>query len=729
MKRSSKPRKVGVMPWLIGLLLAGAGLVALFSLGRSGWLRTVTVLPVNALEWSWYEGLFDRRPIGEDGTSLPILRFGGSKEVDGCIDAQEGGAWRTRWFEADGYGDSVEVRNRLVRAGFEVRMKPSALYKEQHRMVLVPASEAALRTKYIEVLAQDIGIATVSNSLVRVLACGRELGLFLLQEGVDDQWSAKRGMRGVSLVRMGMDPTRPDEQFPVIKADSSERVQLRGIIERALSEAAAGRTDMLASLVDEKAAAAWLLLAWIDGRDLRVEPVHFTYQWSNARFSPIYEPPRAGLSHHADDVPLAANLLTPLLQRPDFRARFERLQVEVAAKWPELAQRHASTFTSWAATLRSTTDAPISLAHIANSNAASRLQRYVVTGPGHATFVNGMVLPPVAVRTVEDTMGLAQLAKRHKLLLQGDSIIFPRGKYTIDEDLVFPAGRAVLMLQGARLFMGKGRSLLVKGDLYIRGTLRNPVFIRAQDDAQPFGAIAVLGGSSQQCAISGLYVSGGAGARLAGIECGGMVTVQGASRSIITTSVFQENDAKASLFVDGGELEMRDVRCEGEARQFVHVDHVRAVLYDLVMVGARTNETTGLHIGAGTVAALGGTFTGHNGPAVLADGAGQVLLRNARLSKNSVAVRSVGRAEVYAEGNSIDGNGLAFDAVSEGAGDRLFIYPNILSGNTLDRQGSGIKENTALDESTVSIFGVPLQLPVKEERKGSGRSRRSRTND
>lgn len=729
MKRSSKPRKVGVMPWLIGLLLAGASLVALFSLGGSGWLRTVTVLPVNALEWSWYEGVFDRRPIAEAGSSAPILRFGGSKEVDGCIDAQEGGAWRTRWFEADGYGDSVEVRNRLVGAGFEVRMKPSALYKEKRRMVLVPASEAAMRTKYLEVIAQDLGIATVSNALVRVLACGGDLGLFRLQEWVDDQWAARRGMRGVSLVRMGMDPTRPDEQFPVIKADSSERVQLRGIIERALSEAAAGRTDMLATLVDEKAAAAWLLLAWIDGRDLRVEPVHFTYQWSNARFSPIYEPPREEVDHQAGNGPLAPNLLTPLLQRTDFRARFERLQAEVAAQWPELADRHAATFTSWAATLRSTTVDPISIAHIANSNAASRLQRPLMNGPGHATFVNGMVLPPVAVRTVEDTIGLAQLAKRYKLLLQGDSIIFPRGKYTIDEDLVFPAGRAVLLLQGARLFMGKGRSLLVKGDLYIRGTLRNPVFIRAQDDAQPFGAIAVLGGSSQQCAISGLYVSGGAGARLAGIECGGMVTVQGASRTIITSSVFQENDANASLVVDGGELEMRDVRYENEARKFMHVDHVRAVLYDLVMVGARTNETTGLHIGAGTVAALGGTFTGLNGPAVLADGAGQVLLRNARLSKNSVAIRSVGRAEVYAEGNTIDGNGLAFDAVSDATGVRLFLYPNVLSGNTLDRQGSGIKENTALDETTVSIFGVPLQLPVKEERKGSGRSRRSRTSD
>ncbi|MGV3636802.1 MAG: hypothetical protein ACO1NQ_04050, partial [Flavobacteriales bacterium] len=522
MKRSSKPRKVGVFPWLIGLVLVSGGLVGLFSLGRSAWLRTVMGLPVDALEWSWYQALFDRHPTADVEATVPILRFGASREVGECVDERTGGAWHRRWFEADGYGDSVEVRNLRTGEGYEVRTKASAPFKEQRRMILVPATEEVLRTKQIETMAQELGIAYAGTSLVRVLSCGRALGLFQLQDRLDDQWLKKRGLRGVSLVRMGNDPTRPDEQFPVIKADSAEQVLLRGTIERALSEAAEGRTDMIASLMDEKAAAAWLLLAWIDGRDLRAAPITFTYNWATSRFSPVYEPVPSASDRYADDGPWALNLLTPLLDRPTFRSRFERLQAELAAKWPELAQRHSTTHTDWAALLHQSGGNTISVAHIADSNAADRLHRSLTFGPGHATFMNGMVLPPIAVKAVEDTIGLAQLAKRYKLLLQGDSIIFPRGKYMINEDLVFPAGHAVLMLQGARVFMGQGRSILVKGDLYIRGTLRNPVFIRPQEDAQPFGSIAVLGGSSQQVAVSGLYVSGGAGAKLAGIVCGGM---------------------------------------------------------------------------------------------------------------------------------------------------------------------------------------------------------------
>ena len=111
------------------------------------------------------------------------------------------------------------------------------------------------------------------------------------------------------------------------------------------------------------------------------------------------------------------------------------------------------------------------------------------------------------------------------------------------------------------------------------------------------------------------------------------------------------------------------------------------------------------------------------------DGAGQVLIRNARLSKNSLAIQSEGRAEVHAEGNTIDGNQVAFRGYAGAGGDRLHIYPNRLTDNQVEREGAGFKERTALDESTVSVFGVPLQMPTVEEGRGSGRSRRSRTND
>jgi len=334
-----------------------------------------------------------------------------------------------------------------------------------------------------------------------------------------------------------------------------------------------------------------------------------------------------------------------------------------------------------------------------------------------------MPLPPAVVTSQADTLWLAQLAKRHKLILQGDSIIFPRGKYTIDEDIEFPAGRSVLLQQGARLFMGPGRSILVKGDLYVRGTLRNPVFIRAAEEGRPFGAIAVLGGSAQQCAINGLYVSGGTGAKLAGMRCEGMVTIQGAARTEIASSVFQENAAEASLVVDGGELLMNEVRWEDAAKRFLRLDQVRAVVRDPVMIGSRGNTTTGLEVRSGTVAVIGGTFTAMKGEAIHAEGAAQVLVRSARIAQNTTGLLSEGRAEVHVEGNTVDGNEVAFTAEAGSSGDRIVFYPNRMVDNGSGQaSGPGIVERTALDAATVSRFGVPL---VEEAVRTGGRSRRN----
>ena len=721
MKRSIKPRKVGMMPWLIGLGLMGGLLFLLFSFGQAHWLRKLPFAAAEGDEWTIYNALFDRSTTRSDTSTSVIYRFGGSSEVAACIEDQRGGAWRTRWFEADGYGDSVEVRNLSDRAGILVRFKKTALYRDQRRIMLTPATAEHERSPLLVSLAAEMGLVTTSTSRVRVLSCGKELGEYSRTEWVDAEMLERKGLHGVTLLKQGFDPSRPDQQFVAIDADSSERVQLRGVVERALSEVQRGNTDMLAGLVDEKAAVAWLLMAWIDGRDLRAEPVTFIYHWSTGHFSPIYQPPsRTGPS--ADGAPLAYNLLTPLLRRPAFKALFQKRQAELAAKLPELEQRWRSNMG-----MDTSTRTIFSATHLADVNAVTHLDRPLLFGPGHATFVNGMYLPPVATVSNEDTAMLALISKRYKLVVQGDSVIFPRGKYMINEDLEFPAGRSVLMLQGARIFLAAGKSIVCKGDLYVRGTLRNPVFIRPQDDDAPFGSVALLGSGSQQCAISGLYVSGGSGAKLFGTNCEGMVTLQGAARTKVMSSVFQENTAGASLIVDGGDLEMNDVRCEGGAKEFVRVDHVQGVLRDLTLVGARANTTTGLHVGTGTVAVIRGVFMGLRGNGILVDGAAQVLVRKARISQNAVAVRSEGRAVVHVEGNAIDGNDLVFATDAGGSGSRIILYPNTLTGNKLEREvGSSIVEESALEAGTVGQFGIQLDEPEPEVKKPKrGRSSRS----
>ncbi|MBK8531989.1 MAG: hypothetical protein IPL64_08840 [Flavobacteriales bacterium] len=136
-----------------------------------------------------------------------------------------------------------------------------------------------------------------------------------------------------------------------------------------------------------------------------------------------------------------------------------------------------------------------------------------------------MPIPAAQRSRIEDP--LTELVQRLDLDQQGDTIFFPRGKYRIDQDPRFPTGTCVVLLQGARLFMAPGVNMRCYGELHIRGTIRNPVFIRPQEDGSPFGTIAVIGSGSERCSIRGLYISGGSSALLDGIRHDAMVSVQG----------------------------------------------------------------------------------------------------------------------------------------------------------------------------------------------------------
>lgn len=709
MKRSVKRRNVGPGAMLAGVVLVGGALLVLFSTGRAGWLAHIPGLRSGTGEWELYRSILDRRPPAAINAGSPVLRFGTSTGVSGCIDDQQGGIWCKRWFEAEGYADTVEVRHLLDREGHLIRFKRTAPYRGRRRMELTPVNSASGRRELLRFMAGKLGLITPAASKVNVFSCGALLGERVLEERVDGDLLAGRGMRGACLVRMGMDPSRPDQQFPVIDADSAERVGLLGLIERALMDAGRGDTDMLVGIMDEPSTLAWLLMAWIDGRDLHEEPVDLIYQVSTGRFMPIYRPPVI-CGDGPVNGPLMSNMLTPLLRRPDIRERFMRLQSGLADRFAAMQEEFVASQSD--PSLRASMLCGLSAARIADVRAVDHLDRPTVPGPGHATLAHGLVLPSPSHGAALDTAVMARLAKRYGFVSKGDTVVFPRGRFHIAHDIEFPSGTVVEILPGARLFIASGRSVFCKGDLHIRGTLLNPVFIRPMNKNEPFGSIALVGDGTRQCTVSGAFFSGAGGSELAGLRCGGMLSVHGASRTRITSTFFQGNDADASLLVEGGELYMDDVHFTEEAKTFIQLDLVRAMLRDIDMKGAHGNKTDGMHIGSGTVTILDGLQAGLNGTAVHADGRSRVLVRNTRLTGNSTALRSEGHAAMHVEGSTLDGNGVVFHAITGAPGDRFILYPNTLAGNTNERTGGGgIRDLVDMDPGIRSLFSVPSEDP------------------
>lgn len=722
MRRSAKPRQVGFWAWVFGLIIVGGGLVALFSLTATDRIARDLPLGIDPKEVRTYAALFNRRPV-EVGNTLPeILRFGGSMGKDDCIDQQQGGRWYTRWFEAEGYGDSVEVRQLRDRAGYMLRFKKNAPLNGQRRMLLVPATVQDIRSEYLELIASELGVITPSIGYVRVIGCGKELGLYRREERIDQDFIERRGLRNASLLKVGLDPDRPDEQFAVVAGDSAERAFLRGSLERAYAEAQQGKTDALAELVDEEAATAWLLMAWIDGRDGRSEPVVLAHQWTTGRMIPLYRSPR-GVKVDSSDAPLAFNPITPLLARPDFRARLVERAKDLAKDLPGLKERFEGARRSWLPVLSDDVSMPFALTvaereekriveRISSSPDVDHWPREHVFGPGHATFLSGMPVPPKVIATRSHSDQLAMLVQRYKVKVFGDTVFFARGKYSIDEDLIFPSGTSVVLNEGARLFLAPKVNVRCTGDLHVRGTLRNPVFIRPQIEASPFGTIAVLGSGSRTCSISGLFISGGSGALIDGVRHDGMISVQGMANTELHNSVIEEHAAESGVAVFGGQVGIEGVRSGDARKAAIQLSFAQGTIRSCQFKPGPSQRGSGVHLEASRVAIASCSFDLPNGTGVKADAASQVLVCGCTFTECAKAIESSEGTLIHLADNTFANNRVALSGSGSTsvAGAHFILYTNTFTENTTDRAldvNSRVELKGVLEGSTLRAFGLP----------------------
>lgn len=735
MRRSNKVRTIGPKAWLLGVLFVGGGLLALFSLKPADLLPKDWPLGIRPSEVERYAELFDRRPVEMGNEAIIQYKLTGSQGNGDCIGEQMSAGWTKCLFTAPGYSDSVDVRHVRDRAGLEVRFPVKGRFGGMRRLYLLPSEVGDIQAAYVEILAKELGLITPSVSYVHVNGCGGSLQAYRAEERIDGDLLERRGLTNALPVTISLDPTHPDGQFAKVGGNGEERAQVRGLIERAVTDARSGDLEQLSKLMDHDAVAAWLIMAWLDGRELRAEKVTFAYQWTTGKMQPIYRAPQREWQFHAeDDAPLAPNLLTPLLADPEFRALFEKKHAVLEHMIPELRGRFATLDLTWLPVLADRSALPFAKTvamqvqyklldkRLSREGAVEHLDRLTYFGPGHATFLHGMSVPTVTVQVADNGEALASLAKRYKLRQNGDTLVFGRGKYMIEEDLLVPAGTSIVLLEGARLFLAKEVSMVVRGALHVRGTLRNPVFIRPMEN-DAFGTFAMLGDGVQQCKVSGLLISGGAGATVAGIKYPGMISVRGAARTTVLNSVLTMEEGETALHIDGGQVQLDGIRFEGGSNAQLVVDRANGTVRDCSFLERTAGRNAdGVSANACKLAFDNIRVTGMQGAGIRVGAASQILIRNSRFERNAIAVSAADLSKVHVEGNNFVGNALVFRALHDRGqrGGTLLIYPNEFTDNAKDRNADDVSEIlnvAAFDQKVLGLFGIAVEPPPMVRRR------------
>ncbi len=275
---------------------------------------------------------------------------------------------------------------------------------------------------------------------------------------------------------------------------------------------------------------------------------------------------------------------------------------------------------------------------------------------------------------------------------QGDTIRFIRGKYDIDKDLVLPEGMAVVLEKGARWFMAPGVSVVINGELHMRGTDLNPVFIRPQDEARPWGSIAVNGNGRTRVRIRGLRISGGSDLLWQGVHHGGMLSFIRAD-AILDNCSIGESFGAAAVSAQRGGFKMTGCYLEGPHGSFLELAETQGVIErcNFVQPGGapEAGVRNAVNMRASDLLLRGCSFSDLPFTAVRVARGGKAALQGSRFNGNKVAIAALDGSTVRVTGCDFANNG------------KVFVLRRdrpVLGGATLVEEGNTFNGNAVLKE-------------------------------
>nr|MCU0319666.1 hypothetical protein [Flavobacteriales bacterium] len=566
----------------------------------------------------------------------------------------------------------------------------------QRSFTLRPATDALLRMRLVQLLAVELDVLAPELTLVRVISCGRDLGVHVKEEVVDAHFLRRQGAGDAVVVDVVFDPRAAYALAPRVKEDSLANAQLN-----ALWRGAQEAKDAL----DVDAWARWSLL-----RSLAVphdpwsgeQPV--AYRLAELKLWPVWRAPRSTTVNPMST--LREGPIGKMVHSEVYATAFRKAQDQLQAKRGELRERMRAVAAAWVPKLYGAGSSPLHMARaealidellaaLDDRTGVTRTRLPLEPPPGHALLAGTAAPSSLAPAAAPSTDALATLQRMTKLIAQGDSVVFPRGKYRIDGELRFPQGHRVILLPGARLELGPDAQLQVRGALDVRGTKLNPVFIRPAAKGVQHKGIYVVGGAGDRAVIAGLQMSGGR-------KEGALLRLQGVANVLVTGCVLEGAPGGTALHVLGGEVEVRGGLVQGA---IVQLTQTKAVLKDVVVRGAaRGRGPGGVLVEGGRVRIEGGAVLGGEAAGIHGTNAAQVLLLNTLVEGCATAVQVRDGATVHVDDVRFRKNDLVMSVSSAGAmrgASKVVLYRNSFQDNVRDREvdgGSSVTDGGVLSD-------------------------------
>jgi hypothetical protein len=683
--RRSRRTSIGFRALLIGIGLPIIVAFALFSLMPYEVMTGKWPLGISPREVEIFQQVCDHRPgqLLVDRTERYDLDSAGAAADP--ADAE----WHHRRFNAPGYADSARVRRTLsVDGGWVIDFPEERLFRSQRRIRLLPAGMASIRNRYAQLVASEIGAVTPEIGFIRLFSSGRDLGVFVKEEIITNEFLEKKGLTETALMGEPSNLGGPGIEAQRLAEEGTLRAALSGDTGR-IDGARLATLALLRCALDVPSTETPVLV--FDRSKSRLTPIHqLQVAKGEELFAQAKDQERIGLFATADNHQRVFALAAKI--RADSAQWVERFAA-VEAEWaPALAQGASSAF--------------VQARLVSERNA----------------FMQALFHPdPVKAFGTAEHSGDAERTERvvdpwlapH---VRGDSAVFERGVYTIDHDITMPQGMTLVLGKGVRFFLAPGKSLLVNGPFYAQGTGVNPVFIRPVDPVAPYGVIAVHGNGRTPCKLNGVRMSGGSTAWLADRYHSGMLTFLdchvSASNCEISGSLGED-----AMNVKRGEVRLEDCVFSEGADDLLDLDVCKGAVQKCVFLGRVAGDSTatngdGLDVSGSTILVRECRFEGLRDKGLSVGEASQVFAQGCTFQNNTLAMAIKDLSVAHADGNTFIGNRTVFSVFRKKpvfGGGQLTVYSNVLEGNAQARSMdavSKITDATRVDEKVRKLFGL-----------------------
>jgi len=283
--------------------------------------------------------------------------------------------------------------------------------------------------------------------------------------------------------------------------------------------------------------------------------------------------------------------------------------------------------------------------------------------------------------------------KYENIEIKNNRLIFKKGFFDIDEDIILPHGFDIEIESGANLNLHPNISILGRSNLKIDGS-KETVTIKNAIPSKPFGVIGIVGTNKTNVSIHGLNIQGGSEDMISGLFLSGALSLYHHDKIKIFSSEFSNNMADDGLNIKNANVEIKNSLFKFNFADAIDLDFCSGILSNnnfINNINAKNKNGDGLDLSGSEIIIKNNIFSSFNDKAISIGEKSKAVMYDNLFNNNRSAITLKDESVGYVISNIFNKNQNNIELYQKKAIFRdpvVYISNNNISGTSINRSNN-----------------------------------------